>query len=60
MQSSLLGDLRTTHGKTWHVWQIDKDKFPYGEPKLMWAIDPKKINLKTRSSMQSRKKSVKF
>jgi hypothetical protein len=59
-QNKLLGDLRTTHGKTWHVWQFDKDKFPYGEPKLMWAVDPKQINAKTRASMQGRKKSPKF
>lgn len=60
VQNSLLGDLRTTHGKTWHVWQIDKDDFPYGEPQLMWAIDPKQINAKTKASMAARKKTATF
>jgi hypothetical protein len=59
-QNKLLGDLRSTHGKTWHAWQVDRDKFPLGEPKLMWAIDPKQISAKTGASMQQRKRNPHF
>ncbi|KAI8906411.1 DUF1264-domain-containing protein [Gorgonomyces haynaldii] len=27
-----------TYGKTWHLWQIDKDDFPYGPPQLMMSF----------------------
>jgi hypothetical protein len=59
-QNGILGNLKTTHGKTWHAWQVDKDAFPLGEPKLMWAVDPKQINAKTRASMQARKNEPRF
>jgi len=38
-ERSLMKDLVSTYGKTWHFWQIDRgDKLPLGEPKLMMAF----------------------
>ena len=31
-------DLVTTYGKTWHTWQIDRDDFPMGIPRLMMGF----------------------
>lgn len=31
-------DLVTTYGKTFHMWQIDRDDFPYGVPQLMMGF----------------------
>lgn len=31
-------DLVSTYGKTFHTWQIDRDDFPYGAPKLMMGF----------------------
>jgi hypothetical protein len=28
-------DLVSTYGKSFHAWQIDRDDFPYGVPRLM-------------------------
>lgn len=56
----LMDKVRTTHGKTWHVWDTHKDPLPFGEPQLMWAIAPKQINAETRRSMEARKKAIKF
>ncbi len=52
--------IRTTHGKTWHVWDPEKDKIPMGTATLMWAIDPKKMNAETKRKMEERKKNVEF
>lgn len=57
---SLMKKVRTTHGKTWHVWDTHADKLPFGEPQLMWAIAPKQINAETKRSMAERKKNLPF
>ena len=34
-----MNDLATTYGKTWHTWQIDRDRnFPMGIPQLMMGF----------------------
>jgi len=57
---ALMDFARSTHGKTWHVWDTHKDALPYGEPQLMWAIRPDQINAETRKSMEERKKNPTF
>lgn len=57
---ALMDKVRTTHGKTWHVWQPDQDSLPFGEAKLMWAISPDQVNSGTKIQIQARAKSVKF
>jgi hypothetical protein len=38
-EHALMEDLVTTYGKTWHTWQVDKDKtFPFGIPQLMMGF----------------------
>ncbi len=38
-EHAFMKDLVTTYGKTWHCWQIDKDKtFPFGIPQLMMGF----------------------
>jgi hypothetical protein len=59
-KKGLLQMIRTTHGKTWHVWDAGKDKIPMGTPSLMWAIDPDKINAQTKRKMEARAKDPKF
>ncbi len=59
-KKGLLAMIRTTHGKTWHVWDAHKDKIPLGTPSLMWAVDPKKMNSETKRKMEERKKNVSF
>lgn len=52
--------IRSTHGKTWHVWDTSKDSIPMGTPNLMWAIDPMKMNAETKKQMEQRKKDSIF
>lgn len=59
-KKELLAMIRTTHGKTWHVWDPMKDKIPMGDPNLMWAIDPARMNQQTKDGMEKRKKDFKF
>ena len=36
---SLMNDLVTTYGKTWHTWQVDRQlDFPTGIPQLMMGF----------------------
>jgi Protein of unknown function (DUF1264) len=58
-KQAMLQTIRTTHGKTWHVWNHG-DHLPTGEPALMWAIDPQKMNAETRKQMEQRKKDPAF
>lgn len=38
-EQALMKDLVTTYGKTWHTWQIDRDKaLPLGIPQLMMGF----------------------
>jgi hypothetical protein len=38
-EHAFMKDLVTTYGKTWHTWQIDRDKaFPFGIPQLMMGF----------------------
>jgi hypothetical protein len=38
-EASLMKDLVSTYGKTWHLWQVDRgDKLPLGLPKLMMGF----------------------
>lgn len=59
-KAGLLKMIRSTHGKTWHVWQPEKGKIPLGTPSLMWAIDPKKMTADTKRKMEERKKDPAF
>jgi len=59
-KTGMLQMIRSTHGKTWHVWESYKDKIPMGEPSLMWAIDKDKANSETKRGMEQRKKDPKF
>lgn len=54
-QKDILANLRSTYGKTWHVWPNLADKIPLGEPALMWNVDPGKISRSTRQSVAIRK-----
>ncbi len=57
---ALMDRLRSTHGKTWNVWDIQKAELPVGEPVLMWSIEPDRINTQTRQVMQARAESIEF
>lgn len=57
---ALMDKMRTTHGKTWHTWDPQKTELPFGEPSLMWAIEPDQINSGTKNKMEERKKSINF
>jgi hypothetical protein len=38
-EHAVMKDLASTYGKTWHTWQIDRDReFPYGIPQLMMGF----------------------
>lgn len=38
-EHALMKELVTTYGKTWHTWQIDRDRsFPFGIPQLMMGF----------------------
>jgi len=50
VEKTLMKDLQTTYGKTWHFWQIDRgDTLPLGIPQLMMGFtqdrqaDPKLV-----------------
>lgn len=53
--ATLMADVRTTWGKTWHTWDTDMSEFPSGEPALMWSIKPDQINSQTKRQMDERK-----
>ncbi|MBC7541361.1 MAG: DUF1264 domain-containing protein [Candidatus Sericytochromatia bacterium] len=57
---ALMAKIRSTHGKTWHVWDTHKDALPVGSPSLMWAITPEQMNAETKRSMAARQKNVQF
>lgn len=59
-KKEMLEMIRTTHGKTWHVWEPEKENLPLGQPHLMWAIDPAKMNSQTKEAMEKRKKDIIF
>jgi len=59
-KQGLLKMIRSTHGKTWHVWDPAKDRVPMGEPRLMWAIAPDKENATTKKAVEQRKKDPSF
>ena len=59
-KSEMMKMLRSTHGKTWHVWDAKKDKLPLGTPTLMWAIAPNQMNADTKQSIEQRKKDLAF
>jgi hypothetical protein len=52
--------IRSTHGKTWHVWDSATDELPLGQPRLMWAVAPKDVNSKTKAEMKQREQSPTF
>jgi hypothetical protein len=58
-EKKTLAFLRSTWGKTWNMWQPEAE-LPTGEPKLMWSIDPKQINSKTKATMAAREKDYNF
>lgn len=59
-KKDMLAMIRSTHGKTWHVWDPAADKIPMGDASLMWAIDPAKMNQQTKDGMEKRKKDYHF
>lgn len=59
-QKEFLAIARSTHGKTWHVWDPHTQALPLGDPTLMWAIDPRRINQATRQTMEDRKRKLDF
>ncbi|HUI84007.1 MAG TPA: DUF1264 domain-containing protein [Candidatus Binatia bacterium] len=52
--------IRSTHGKTWHVWDTDSDSLPLGQPRLMWAVPPKDMNTATKAAIQRRDQDATF
>ena len=58
-EKATLEFLKTTWGKTWNVWQPG-EKLPYGEPKLMWAVDKNQINDKTKAEIAKRDQNPAF
>lgn len=59
-QKVLLAKIRSTHGKTWRVWDTMNQPLPFGNPQLMWAIKPSQINAATRKSMAMRRQNPRF
>lgn len=59
-EKAILAKLRSTWGKTWHVWDPPGQAFPLGEPQLMWAVDPAKRNAETGAAMQRRRSDPAF
>lgn len=54
-EASLMKELVSTYGKTWHLWQVDRgDKLPLGLPKLMMGftadgqVDPAMVEARDR------------
>lgn len=35
---ALLSTIRSTHGKTWHLWAAKENPLPLGKPELSWSI----------------------
>ena len=58
-EKDTLAFVKTTYGKTWHVWRPE-DKLPLGEPALMWPVDPDKMNEATKQSLAQRKLNPAF
>ncbi|PCC73027.1 Protein of unknown function [Nannocystis exedens] len=52
--TALMGELRSTYGKSWRTWDAEADPLPFGEPTLMWSISPGKLEPATRHEMRSR------
>ncbi len=59
-QKEILTSLRSTHGKTWQVWNNLEDTVPLGEPALMWNVDPSKISSATKRSIVERSTNPTF
>src|SRR5262249_48804830 len=59
-ERDILNFVSKTWGKTWHMYRIGQDKFPVGEPHLMWAVDPKQIKPETKKAMEERKNNPTF
>jgi hypothetical protein len=59
-KKDLLQMIRTTHGKTWHVWDPGRDKIPMGTPSLMWAIDSDKMSADTKKQVEQRRTNPSF
>ncbi len=54
-EHAFMQDLVTTYGKTWHTWQVDRDRnFPMGIPQLMMGftkdgqVDPANVHDRDR------------
>jgi hypothetical protein len=52
--------IRSTHGKTWHIWDSHNDALPLGQPRLMWAVGPKEMNTKTKAEISKREQDATF
>jgi len=52
--------IRSTHGKTWHVWESHSDDLPLGQPRLMWAVPAKDVNAKTKKEISKREQDATF
>jgi hypothetical protein len=54
-QGVLMGELRSTYGKTWRTWDSEHDPLPFGEPTLLWSSAPARLGPDVRSEMRARK-----
>jgi len=52
--------IRSTHGKTWHVWDSHSDDLPLGEPRLMWAVAAKDMSANTKAEINKREQNATF
>jgi uncharacterized protein DUF1264 len=52
--------IRSTHGKTWHVWDSEGDSLPLGQPRLMWAVSPGEMNAATKAAIKKRDQDPTF
>jgi hypothetical protein len=52
--------IRSTHGKTWHVWDSHSDDLPIGQPRLMWSVAASDMNTTTKSEMKKREQDPTF
>ena len=52
--------IRSTHGKTWHVWESHSDDLPLGQPRLMWAVAAKDMNAETKAEISKREQNATF
>ncbi len=58
-EKATLEFLKSTWGKTWHVWQPG-DELPIGTPRLMWAVPKGDANDQTKAAIEKRKTDYRY